>query len=87
MDLSPDDEDLIAEKLRSGEFQSREEVVSHALGLLRQARTSREENLSPAERARRLNEFFEELDRELPLRSTPLPDEAFDRANLYDDRA
>jgi Arc/MetJ-type ribon-helix-helix transcriptional regulator len=85
--LSPDDEALVEQKVRSGEFESREAVVSRALALLRETVNTPVDHLSPAERARRLEAFFEDVDRDLPPRTTPLPDEAFDRSSLYDDRA
>jgi len=86
--LNPEDEALVDEKVRSGQFRDRAEVVSHALRLLRRLPTgSSAEQPSAEERAKSLEEFFEEVDRDPPPRKTPLPDEAFDRENLYDDRA
>ena len=71
--LSPEDEALVDEKVSRGEFQSREAVVSHALKLLRTETAPPATRMSLAERARRLEAFFEEVDRDPPPRRRRFP--------------
>ena len=82
--LSPEDEALIQEKLQSGQFLDRKSVVSHALHLLRGTGASLNRQLSAEERARGLEEFFAEVDRDPPSEAGPLSDESLSPAGLND---
>ena len=85
--LTPDLEQLIQQKVASGEFASPEAVIEAAVRRLGNGPLPTEPLPTSEQRLANLQELFEEVDHEPAPRTTPLPDEAFDRENLYDDRA
>ena len=85
--LTPDLEQLIEQKVASGEFTSPEAVIEAAVRQLGNGPPPAEPLPTSEQRLVNLQELFEEVDREPAPRTTPLPDEAFDRENLYGDRA
>jgi Arc/MetJ-type ribon-helix-helix transcriptional regulator len=89
--LSPRGEQLVREKVRSGEFANAEAVVEFALGRLAAPAAAddlkqRDREATDEERLRALDEFFSEVDRDLDPGGPALPEEALSRRNLYDDR-
>jgi Arc/MetJ-type ribon-helix-helix transcriptional regulator len=89
--LSPRGEQLVREKVRSGEFANAEAVVEFALGRL--AVPAAADDLEPRgpegageERLRALDEFFSEVDRDPDPGGPAIPEEALSRRNLYDNR-
>ena len=62
--LSPDVEHLIAERVRSGRYQSADEVVREGLELLQER--ERETQRSPSNHAGNFAEVFESIARDVP---------------------
>jgi Arc/MetJ-type ribon-helix-helix transcriptional regulator len=83
VNLSPELERLLEERIASGEFESREAVLLHALELHARERKARAP-LSGEDRAKQLEAFFEEIDRDPPSEAGPLSDEALSRETFYD---
>ena len=80
-------EQLIQQKVASGEFASPEAVIEAAVRQLSNGPSAVEPLPTSEQRLANLQALFEEVDRAPAPRTTPLPDEAFDRGNLYDNRA
>ena len=90
---------LVKEKVQSGEFADADEVVSRALELLEsQYRSEQSSELldeqppngggrptTAAERARKVDEFFDNIDRSLPPETPALSPEATTREGIYGD--
>lgn len=85
--LTPELERLVQQKVASGEFASPEAVIDAAVRELAKSPPSAAPLPTSEQRLANLQSLFEEIDREPAPRITPLPDDAFDRENLYDDRA
>jgi Arc/MetJ-type ribon-helix-helix transcriptional regulator len=81
--LTPELEKLLDERIASGEFANREAVLAHAFELLVRERPA-QAPLSGEERAKKLEAFFEEIDRDAPSEAGALSDEALSRETFYD---
>ena len=79
-------EQLIQQKVASGEFANPEAVIEAAVRQLSNGPTAVEPLPTSEQRLANLQALFEEVDRAPAPRTTPLPDEAFDRESLYDNR-
>ena len=85
IEVSPELERLIDEKMAGGRFGSREAVLLHALRLLdRENSRNAEQELSGEERAEALETFFAEVDQDPPSESGPLSEESLSRETFYD---
>ncbi|MDA1315949.1 MAG: hypothetical protein O2968_21715 [Acidobacteria bacterium] len=85
--LTPELERLVQQKVANGEFASPEAVIEAAVRELASSPTPAVPLPTSEQRLANLQALFEEIDREPAQRTTPLPDDVFDRENLYDDRA
>ena len=84
--LSPEEEKLVDELRKSGNYPDTKAVLSAALQALEQRHDSGERptKLSPEEWVRRFDEFMAEVDRDFPPNTPVLSDEALSRENIYD---
>ncbi|MCB9384269.1 MAG: hypothetical protein H6509_06620 [Bryobacterales bacterium] len=74
VNLTPELERLLDEHLASGEYESREALVAQALIALLSTKCKAQARLSGEERAKQLEAFFEEIDRDPPSDAGPLSD-------------
>ena len=79
-------EQIIREKVESGEFANAEAVVAASLRQFGDTASLREPLAGVDQRLANIEALFDEADRNPPPRRTPLPDDAFDRENLYAER-
>jgi|GEM_PF-5884037 len=84
IDLSPEVQELVHEGVRSGRFETPEAFIEAAVREF-DARSSAKRPARP--NPEELESLFALIDRSPPPRTSPLPDEAFDRGQLYSDRA
>lgn len=87
LSLTPELERIIREKVASGEFASAEAVIAASLKQLEKNPSVTEPLPASEQRLSNLQALFDEVDRDPAPRTSPLPDDAFDRENLYQDRA
>ena len=85
--LTPELERIIREKVASGEFASAQAVIEASVRQFGNNPPGAEPLPTSEQRLANLQALFDEVDREPAPRMTPLPDDAFGRENIYDDRA
>ena len=84
--LSPEEEKLVNEFRKSGNYRDTKAVLSAALQALEQRQPAGERpmKLSTEEWVRRFDEFMAEVDRAPRSKAGPLSDEALSRETFYD---
>lgn len=84
--LSPEEEKLVDELRKSGDYRDTKAVLSAALQALGQRHPTRKRpmKLSTEEWVRRFDEFMAEVDRDPPSKAGPLSDETLSRETFYD---
>ena len=84
--LSPEEEKLVDELRKSGNYRDNKAVLSAALQALEQHRPTgkRPMTLSAEKWRRRFDEFVAEVDGDAPSKAGPLSDEALSRETFYD---
>jgi Arc/MetJ-type ribon-helix-helix transcriptional regulator len=77
-------EQIIREKVESGEFASAEAVIAASLRQFGNSPSLRDPMAGADQRLANVKALFDEADRNPPPRTTPLPDDAFDRGEIGD---
>ena len=84
--LGPEEEKLVDELRKSGNYRDNKAVISAALRAFEQGHPAgkRLKKLSGEEWGRRFDEFMAEVDRDPPSKAGPLSEEALSRETFYD---